>query len=157
MQDATDNVEEVGVYIRWTNQSFCVFDKHHYYGSSFFEKTTIIIIMSRYQHGYFRPSLATAPDCPWLPAGPQGYITYRHRAVVVIYWPSTEPSIKICTCVDKWKKKRKQVGVMKEYRQVPAAVDLVGDRKASVRASLSNPNQDAEEVLLWSGEEVGSI
>ena len=41
-----------------------------------------------------------------------------------------------CTCVNKWKKKRKQVGVMKEYRQVPAAVELVGDRKARVRASL---------------------
>ena len=41
-----------------------------------------------------------------------------------------------CTCVNKWKKKRKQVGVMKEYRQVPVAVELVGDRKARVRASL---------------------
>ena len=28
------------------------------------------------------------------------------------------------------------MGVMKEYRQVPAAVKLVGDRKARVRASL---------------------
>ena len=41
-----------------------------------------------------------------------------------------------CTCVNKRKKKRKQVGVMKEYRQVPAAVELVRDRKATVRASL---------------------
>ena len=41
-----------------------------------------------------------------------------------------------CTCVNKQKKKRKQVDIMKEYRQVPAAVELVGDRKARVRASL---------------------
>ena len=37
-----------------------------------------------------------------------------------------------CTCV----KKRKQVGVMKEYRQMLVAVELIGDRKARVRASL---------------------
>ena len=39
---------------------------------------------------------------------------------------------------------------MKEYGQVPAAVELVGDRKAKVRASdprLSNPGQNAEEAL----------
>ena len=41
-----------------------------------------------------------------------------------------------CTYVNKRKKKRKHVGVMKEYRQVPAAVELFGDRKARVRASL---------------------
>ena len=41
-----------------------------------------------------------------------------------------------CTCVNKRKKKRKQVGVRKEYWQVPAAVELVGDRKARVRTSL---------------------
>ena len=62
-----------------------------------------------------------------------------------------------CTSVNKRKKKRKQVGVMKEYRQMLAAVELVGDRKARVRSSLqnaalsdprlSNPNQDAEEVI----------
>ena len=40
-----------------------------------------------------------------------------------------------CTCVNKRKKKRKQVGIMKEYRQVPAAVELVGDRKSRVRVS----------------------
>ena len=37
---------------------------------------------------------------------------------------------------NKRKKKRKQVDVMKEYRQVPAAIELVGDRKVRVRASL---------------------
>ena len=35
------------------------------------------------------------------------------------------------TCVNKRKKKRKQVGVMKEYWQMSAAVESVGDRKAS--------------------------
>ena len=41
-----------------------------------------IIIISCYQHGYPWPSLVTPPYCPLLPAGPQGYILYRHRAVV---------------------------------------------------------------------------
>ena len=42
----------------------------------------IIIIMSCHQHGYPWPSLATPPYCPSLPAGPQGYIPYLHRAAV---------------------------------------------------------------------------
>ena len=42
----------------------------------------IIIIMSRCQHGYPWPSLTTPPYQPLLPAGPQGYIPYRHRAAV---------------------------------------------------------------------------
>ena len=42
----------------------------------------IIIIMSRYQHGYSWPSLATPPYCPLLSADSQGYIPYRHRAAV---------------------------------------------------------------------------
>ena len=41
-----------------------------------------------------------------------------------------------CASVNKRKKKRKQMTVMKEYRQVPAAVELVGDRKARMKASL---------------------
>ena len=41
-----------------------------------------------------------------------------------------------CTCVNKQKKKQKQVGVMKEYRQVLVAFELVRDKKARVRASL---------------------
>ena len=45
-----------------------------------------------------------------------------------------------CTCVNKQKKKRKQVDVMKEYRQMPAAVALVVDRKARVRTSLQTEN-----------------
>ena len=62
-----------------------------------------------------------------------------------------------CTCVNKRKKKRKQVDVMKEYRLMPAAIESVGDRKGTVRTSLEtenalwvmwhrliNPSQDAE-------------
>ena len=45
-------------------------------------------------------------------------------------------AIKRCTCVNKRKKKRKQVDDMKEYRQVPVAVEWVGDRIARVKASL---------------------
>ena len=63
-----------------------------------------------------------------------------------------------CTSVNKRKEKRKQVGVMKEYRQMPAAVELVGKgrpewepacrlRTALSDLRLSNPSQDAEEVL----------
>ena len=43
-----------------------------------------------------------------------------------------------CTCVNKRKKKRKQAGIKKEYRRVPVAVELVGDRKVRVRTSLQN-------------------
>ena len=42
----------------------------------------IIIILSCYQHGYPWPSLATRPYCSSLPAGPQGYTLYSHRAAV---------------------------------------------------------------------------
>ena len=55
---------------------------------------------------------------------------------IVIYWPSTESSIKRCTCVKKQKKTGKQVGIIKEYTQVPEAIKLVGDRNAWVRTSL---------------------
>ena len=41
-----------------------------------------------------------------------------------------------CTYVNKPKKKLKQMGIIKEYRQVPTAVARVGDRKAKVRDSL---------------------
>ena len=61
------------------------------------------------------------------------------------------------------------MGVMKEYRQVPAAVESVGTRRpeggpacrpkavALSDPRFSNPSQDAEEALLWSREEVGLI
>ena len=54
--------------------------------------------------------------------------------IVILYidpWPSCQ-----CTSINKPKKKWKQVGIMKEYRLVPIAVELVGDRKGRVRASM---------------------
>ena len=44
----------------------------------------IIIIMSRHQHGYPWPLLATLPYRPLLPESFQGYIPYRHRAAARI-------------------------------------------------------------------------
>ena len=41
-----------------------------------------IYIMSRYQHGYPRPSLTTSPYLPLLPTGVQCYIPYQHIAAV---------------------------------------------------------------------------
>ena len=46
-----------------------------------------------------------------------------------------------CTCVNKWKKKREQVGIMKEYRQMPAAVEAVRVRKASQLADWEHPGR----------------
>ena len=42
----------------------------------------MIIIMSHHQHGSPCPSHAAPHYGPLLPAGPQGYISYRHRAAV---------------------------------------------------------------------------
>ena len=57
--------------------------------------------MSRYLHRYHWLSLATPPNSSLLSAGPQGYIPFRHRAAVcVTYWPTTELSIKRCTCIN---------------------------------------------------------
>ena len=87
-----------------------------------------------------------------------GLCRRTHKWCSGVYCSLTEPSIKRCTCVNK-QKKRKQVDVMKEYRQVPAAVDLVGSREAvwglacRLRAAalsdppLSNLIRDVEEVL----------
>ena len=46
------------------------------------EDIIFIIIMSRYQHAYPWPSLATPPYRPLWPAGVPGYIPYRHIAAV---------------------------------------------------------------------------
>ena len=45
-------------------------------------KLIIIIIMLLHQHGYPRPSIATPPNRPLLPAGLQSYIPYWHGAAV---------------------------------------------------------------------------
>ena len=53
----------------------------------------IIIIMSHHQHGYPWPSLATSPYRPSLPAGPQGCISYLHRAAVCMFELIALPSL----------------------------------------------------------------
>ena len=53
-----------------------------------------------------------------------------------------------CTCVNKRKKKQKQVGLMKEYRQMLAAVESVGDRKARLKTSLQTKNAPMRAVVL---------
>ena len=75
-----------------------------------------------------------------------------------MYWLLTEPSIKRCTGVNKRKKKREQVDVMKEHRQMLVAVEEVGwgspegEPACRLRAvahsdlQLSNPSQDVKEV-----------
>ena len=42
----------------------------------------IVIILSCHQHGYPWPSLTTSPYHSSLPAGPQGYTPYPHRAAL---------------------------------------------------------------------------
>ena len=41
----------------------------------------MIIVIMRWQHRYFRPSLATSPNRPLLLAGLPGYIQYRHQEI----------------------------------------------------------------------------
>ena len=50
----------------------------------------IIIILSRHQHGYPWSSLATPPYRSSLPAGPQGYTPYPHRAAVCRFELATQ-------------------------------------------------------------------
>ena len=52
---------------------------------------------------------------PWLDG------QYFHQ-ISVIYWPSTEPSIKRCTCVNKPKKRGSRWGFRKNIERVLAAV-----------------------------------
>ena len=47
--------------------------------------------MSRYQHGYFLPSLATPPYRPLFLAGLPGYIQYLRRAAVCMFEPLLVP------------------------------------------------------------------
>ena len=83
----------------------------------------------------------------------------------VIYWPSTESSIKRGSCVKKWKKSGSRWTLENNIMRCPDGLSQSED--ASLRTSLqtedlaalsdprlSNPSQ---EVLLWSREELGSI
>ena len=63
--------------------SYIYLFKFYFWSYSFYAVEFVnIIIMSRYQHGYPWPSLATPPYHPLLPAGLQSYIPCQHRAAV---------------------------------------------------------------------------
>ena len=56
-----------------------------------------------------------------------GYLSIQNEMACfpnVTYWPSTEPSIKRCTCVNKWKK-AKQVNPVEDIGISPWPVDVV--------------------------------
>ena len=90
----------------------------------------------------------------------------------VIYWPSTEPSIKRCTCVNKRKNSRswwtsnknitrtQTAWVSWSWSQLGTRCRSESQRQTGLWAlsdpRLSNSSQDKKEVLLWS-EEFGSI
>ena len=89
------------------------------------------------------------------------------RTHSVIYWPSTEPSIKRCTCVNKLKKSGSRWTLRKNIDRVPVAIsqlrqecqneNQLAEGWAFSDPRLSNPRQDAKEVPLWSREELESI
>ena len=86
----------------------------------------------------------------------------------VTYWPSTEPSIKRCTCVNKWKNSGSRWTRDNYITRFPRRFEPVGDKMPAWEPAadrglwalrdprLSNPSQDEKEVLLWL-EEVWSI
>ena len=93
---------------------------------------------------------------------------YIYIYIYVIYWPSTEPSIKRCTCVNKQKNSGSRCVGDNNITRCPGWFELVADKIpewepvadrglwALSDPRLSNPSQDGEELLLWS-EELGSI
>ena len=86
-----------------------------------------------------------------------------------IYWPSTELSIKWCTCVNKrknsgsrWTKennitrypdglRQSETGCQRENHLADWGLAALSDLR------LSNTSQDEKEMLLWSRGEIGSI
>ena len=96
-------------------------------------------------------------------------LTPSHESnIIVIYWPSTEPLIKICTCVNKRKNSRSRWSWDNNITRCPGRFELVGVKMPKWKPAtdrglwalsnprLSNPSQDEEEVMIWS-EELGSI
>ena len=96
---------------------------------------------------------------------------YTHTFILrdVIYRPSTKPSIKRCTCVNKQKNNKSSWALGKNIDRVPVAVEC-GQRQECQsenqfadwglrpqRPSAEQPCQDEEDVLLWSRKELGSI
>ena len=84
----------------------------------------------------------------------------------VIYWPSTEPSTKRCTCVNKRKNSGSSWTADNNITSCPGRFELIGDKMPKWEPAanrglwalsdpwLSNPSQDEKKVLLWSREKV---
>ena len=87
----------------------------------------------------------------------------KNLLLYVIYWPSTEPSIKRCTCVNKRKNSGSRWTLNNNITRAQMAWVSWG-QDAELRASgrqralgpqrptVEQPSQDEEEVLLWSKE-----
>ena len=85
----------------------------------------------------------------------------------VIYWPSTEPSIKRCTCVNKRKNYRSRWAIDSNITRCPdgSRQSETGCQRENQLADwrlwaisypqLSNPSQDAKELLLWLRKNLG--
>ena len=50
------------------------------------------------------------------------------KNLFVIYWPSTEPSIKRCTCINKWKNSRSRWSWDYNITRCPGQFESVGDK-----------------------------
>ena len=86
---------------------------------------------------------------------------------LVIYWPSTKPSIKRCTCVNKQKNSRSRWALVNNITRCPSSSSQLetGCWSENQLADwglcgpqgpwLSNPSQDAKEVLLWPRKNLG--
>ena len=109
--------------------------------------------------------LPEAPD--WKKSDAWG----KNKGTVVTYWPSAEPSIKRCTCVNKQKNSGSRFTLdnyITRRTDGLSQLESVGDQMPNWEPAadrglwalsdpwLSNPSQDEKEVLLWS-EELGSI
>ena len=87
----------------------------------------------------------------------------------VIYWSSTEPSIKRCTRVNKWKNSGSRCSLDNNITRCPDGLrqSETGYQRENQLAEwglwvlsgprLRNPSQDVKEMLLWSRRELGSI
>ena len=95
------------------------------------------------------------------------YVLFQNPGSSVIYWPSTEPSIKRRTCANKRKNSGSRWTLINNITRVQTAWISWRQDASSVRSSLqtegfgpsvthgwATPSQDEKEVLLWSREEL---
>ena len=95
--------------------------------------------MSCHQHGYHWTSLATPPYRPSLPAGPQGYIPYLHRAA------KSKKTVSR-TSIDKIKENGFKL-TKERSRRYPAKTITDADYADDI-ALLANTPAQAETLLL---------